>query len=337
MKKIIIFGNSLVVQCNPTSLSLYRTDTDYPNYIYLFFYIFQVISEYCRTRLQSKPFTHIVMDMYREVVKSPQYTARKRITYQHLNPVPPLRNPSDLTEHNHRQTNYPHQHHHHQQPSQQSDPLQSMHSQAKNLHQQQDRQYRSTNQYNPPRPSQQRSPTRYQPHQHLQIQEVPQQVHIPKVHHYHHHHHPAKGALFKLQSRNSHSHPNLTSLCGQQLQPNRRQEAEDQRTQFQSQLNVQTSGRSVGPAIQHQRRHHHSRTYSQPIYTRLQHTRSSGNLASTIVSESNPGGNVYSDPIYALPVKPFLSSQDVRVNGLSVKPPVGHRNEDVYTATTIAR
>lgn len=292
----------------------------------------QVISEYCRTRLQSKPFTHIVMDMYREVVKSPQFAARKRITYQHLNPPPPLRTPSDLADHSRRQTGYPHHHHHHQ-----PDPLQSMHNQPKGVHQRQDRQYHSTNQYNPPRPTQQRSPARYQPHQHLQqLQEAPQQPQAPKVHHYHHHH-PAKGALFKLQSRNSHSHPNLTSLCGQQSQQTRRQETDERRGQFQSQLNVQVSGRTVGPAIQHQRRHHHSRTYSQPIYTRLQHTRSSGNLPSTIVGESNPGGNVYSDPIYALPVKPFLSSQDVRVNGLSVKPPVGHRNEDVYAGPAIAR
>ncbi|KAK1135161.1 hypothetical protein K0M31_007931 [Melipona bicolor] len=304
--------------------------------------LLDVISEYCRTRLQTKPFTHIVMDMYREVVKSPQYTARKRIAYQHLNPpVPPIRSPSDLTEQNRRQTNYPHHHHHHhqqqQQPSQQSDPLQCMHSQAKNLHQ--DRQYHSTNQYNLPRPSRQRSPARYQ------LQEAAQQTQIgPKAHHHHHyhHHHPAKGALFKLQSRNSHSHPNLTTLCGQQQsQPCRRsQETEDRRTQFHSQLNVQqttTTARSLGPAIQHQRRHHHSRTYSQPIYTRLQHTRSSGNLSSAIVDEGNPSGNVCNDPIYALPVKPFLSSQDVRVNGLSVKPPVGHRNEDLYTTATIAR
>ncbi|CAK9796355.1 FERM and PDZ domain-containing protein 2 [Anthophora quadrimaculata] len=295
--------------------------------------LLDVISEYCRTRLQSKPFTHIVMDMYREVIKSPQYTARKRMAYQHLNPPPPLRNPSDLTEHNRRQSNYPHHHHHHQQAPQQLDPLQSMHNQAKNLHQ--DRPYHTTNQYNhPPRTVQ----TQYQSQQHHQQHQESHQAQIPKIHHYHHHH-PAKGALFKLQSRNSHSHPNLTSLCGQQLQPNRRQETEDRRTaHFQSQLNVQATGRPVVPVIHHQRRHHHSRTYSQPIYTRLQHTRSSGNLPSTVVGESNNHpGNVYSDPIYALPVKPFLSSQDVRVNGLSVKPPVGHRNEDMYTATTIAR
>ncbi|XP_076628266.1 uncharacterized protein LOC143345237 [Colletes latitarsis] len=300
--------------------------------------LLDVISEYCRTRLQSKPFTHIVMDMYREVVKSPQYAARKRMIYHHLNPPPSLRNLADRTEQSRRQSNYPHHH-------QQLDPLQLVHNQPTSRHQHshQDRaQYHATNQFNHPRQSQQdrvqRSPSQvhlYQHHQ--QLQDPPQQHQIPKVHHFPHHH-PVKGALFKLQSQNSHSHPNLTSLCGQQTQQNRRQEAnlDDRRSQFQSQLNVQATGRAVGPAIQHQRRHHHSRTYSQPIYTRLQHTRSSGNLP-TVVGENNSGGNVYSDPIYALPVKPFLSSQDVRVNGLSVKPPVGHCNEDVYTSTTIAR
>lgn len=38
----------------------------------------QVISEYCQTRLQTRPFTHIVTDMYREVVRSAGYAARKR-------------------------------------------------------------------------------------------------------------------------------------------------------------------------------------------------------------------------------------------------------------------
>ncbi|XP_076766796.1 uncharacterized protein LOC143433355 isoform X2 [Xylocopa sonorina] len=301
--------------------------------------LLDVISEYCRTRLQSKPFTHIVMDMYREVIKSPQYLARKRITYQQLNPPPSLRNPPHVTESNRRQASYPHHHHYHQQQQQQQqDSHQILNNQTKNHHQQEDHPYRQSNQYNPSRlMQQQRSSGQGQPpHHHHQSQDSSQETQTPKVHHYHHHH-PAKGALFKLQSRNSHSHPNLTSLCGQQTQQTRRQDGDERRTQFQSQMNVQASGRAVGPAIQHQRRHHHSRTYSQPIYTRLQHTRSSGNLPSTVVGESNPGGNVYNDPIYALPVKPFLSSQDVRLNGLSVKPSVAHRNEDVYTSAPIAR
>ncbi|XP_015439451.1 PREDICTED: uncharacterized protein LOC107194348 [Dufourea novaeangliae] len=300
--------------------------------------LLDVISEYCRTRLPSKPFTHIVMDMHREVVKSPHYVARRRIVYQHLNPPPPPRNPVERPEQNRRQSNYPH---HHQRPPHHLDPLQLVQSQTTGRHQHQDRPYHSANQFvPPPRQTQQdrlhRSPSQFQLHQ-QQHQDHPQQPQIPKAHHFPHHH-PAKGALFKLQSQNSHSHPNLTSLCGQQSQQNRRQDvnSEDHRTQFQSQLNVQASAHQVGPTIHHQRRHHHSRTYSQPIYTRLQHTRSSGNLPTTIVAENNPGGNVYSDPIYALPVKPFLSSQDVRVNGLSVKPSVGH-NEDVYAGTTIAR
>ncbi|XP_076672458.1 uncharacterized protein LOC143371323 isoform X5 [Andrena cerasifolii] len=301
--------------------------------------LLDVISEYCRTRLQSKPFTHIVMDMYREVVKSPQFAARRRVVYQQFNPPPPLRNPLERPEQSRRQSNYPH---HHQQAPQQHEPLQSTHSQPTSHHQHQDRPYHSSTHFNPARQCQQdqvqRSLSQFHLHQHQQLQEPPQQPQIPKTHHFPHRH-PAKGALFKLQSQNSHSHPNLTSLCGQQSQQHRRQEvnAEDRRGQFQSQLNVQASGRQAGPAIHHQRRHHHSRTYSQPVYSRLQHTRSSGNLPTTVVDETSPGGNVYSDPIYALPVKPFLSSQDVRVNGLSVKPPVGHCNEDAYAGTTISR
>ncbi|XP_076226912.1 uncharacterized protein LOC116427851 isoform X2 [Nomia melanderi] len=297
--------------------------------------LLDVISEYCRTRLQSKPFTHIVMDMYREVVKSPQYAARKRIIYQHLNPPPPLRNSSERSDQN-RHQNYPH---HQQPPPHHLDPLQLIHSQVTTRHHQ-DRAYHAPNQFNPP-PRQshpdriQRTSSQFQVLQDGQHSQ--QQQHISKAHHFPHHH-PTKGALFKLQSQNSHSHPNLTSLCGQSSQSNRCPEAnsKDHRTQFQSQMNVQASGHHVVTGIHHQRKHHHSRTYSQPIYTRLQHTRSSGNLPTTIVCENNSGGNVYSDPIYAQPVKPFLSSQDVRVNGLTMKPPVTH-NEDVYAATTIAR
>ncbi|XP_076239719.1 uncharacterized protein LOC143182556 [Calliopsis andreniformis] len=300
--------------------------------------LLDVISEYCRTRLQSKPFTHIVMDMYREVVKSPQYAARRRMVYQQLNPPPPLRSSSERPEQNRRQSSY-----NHQSTSQQLEPLQLPHSQVAGHyqhHQHQDRPYHSISQFSAVRQSQQdqtqRTSGQFHLHQHhQQLQDAPQQPPM-KVHHFPHRH-PTKGALFKLQSQNSHSHPNLTSLCGQQQ--NRHQEAnhDDRRTQFQSQLNVLKGTRTVGPAIYHQRRHHHSRTHSQPIYTRLQQTRSSGNLPTSVVDENNSGGNVYSDPIYALPVKPFLSSQDVRVNGLSVKPPVDHCNEDVYAGTTIAR
>ncbi|XP_076288575.1 uncharacterized protein LOC143213025 isoform X1 [Lasioglossum baleicum] len=306
--------------------------------------LLDVISEYCRTRLQSKPFTHIVMDMYREVVKSPQHAARQRMAYQHLNPPAPapVRNPVERQDPNRHHNSYPHQ----QQPAPHHlDPLQLVHSQAagRHHHQHQDRPYHPTNQFNPPpRQSQperiQRIPSQFQMHQQhqdAQQQQQQQQPHVPKSHHFPHHH-PAKGALFKHQSQNSHSHPNLTSLGGQTSQQNHRRDSnsKDHRVQFQSQLNVQASGHTYG--VHHQRRHHHSRTYSQPIYTRLQHTRSSGNLPTTVVGDNHSGGNVYSDPIYAQPVKPFLSSQDVRVNGLSMKPPVSH-NEDVYAGTTIAR
>nr|XP_033338293.1 uncharacterized protein LOC117227282 [Megalopta genalis] len=304
--------------------------------------LLDVISEYCRTRLQSKPFTHIVMDMYREVVKSPQYAARQRVAYQHLNPAAGVRNQAERQDPNRHHNNYPHQQ---QPPPHHLDPLQLVHSQsaARHHHQHQDRLYHPPNQFNPPpRQSQpdriQRVPSQFQMHQqHQDVQQQQQQSHVPKVHHFPHHH-PAKGALFKLQSQNSHSHPNLTSLCGQMSQQNHRRDSnsKDHRAQFQSQLNVQASSHPYASGVHHQRRHHHSRTYSQPIYTRLQHTRSSGNLPTTVVGENNTGGNVYSDPIYAQPVKPFLSSQDVRVNGLSMKPPVSH-NGDVYASTTIGR
>jgi hypothetical protein len=106
------------------------------------------------------------------------------------------------------------------------------------------------------------------------------------------------------------------------------------RTQFRSQLDIQNGSRSIGPATTHQQRHrihHHSRTYSQPVYTRLQHTRSSGNLPVSATTDSNnPDADVYSDPIYALPVKPFLSSQDVRVNGLSAKASAIRRADEIY-------
>ncbi|XP_011499995.1 PREDICTED: uncharacterized protein LOC105363889 [Ceratosolen solmsi marchali] len=52
--------------------------------------LLDVISEYCRTRLQSRPFTHIVMDMYREVVRSTQYAARKRAVLQPTKILPPI-------------------------------------------------------------------------------------------------------------------------------------------------------------------------------------------------------------------------------------------------------
>ncbi|XP_026825231.1 uncharacterized protein LOC105287574 [Ooceraea biroi] len=310
--------------------------------------LLDVISEYYyRTRLQTKPFTHIVMDMYREVVRSPQYAARKRAACYQLNILNcPTRSVADQS--NHPKTyGYHHRHHHHHMQWQQQDHVQAANGQLTSLQhqprvgqhlssqqQQQDPVQHPINQFRPLQQQQQQDPT--------QQPAKDQQDHR----HNNHGHYHAKGSLFKAQSRNSQSHPNLTTLCDsqqqsqQQLQQQQQQHRETvvlngHRTQFRSQLDIQSGSRSLGPATTHHQRHrihHHSRTYSQPVYTRLQHTRSSGNLPVTTgaTADGNPDGDVYSDPIYALPVKPFLSSQDVRVNGLSAKASAIRRADEIY-------
>ncbi|XP_011686484.1 PREDICTED: uncharacterized protein LOC105449177 [Wasmannia auropunctata] len=306
--------------------------------------LLDVISEYCRTRLQAKPFTHIVMEMYREVVRSPQYAARKRAALYQLNTLYPTRNMIEQLNH---QKIYGH-HHHPQQQQQQQDYVQAVNGQPPSFQhqarvgqhlpnqltvqqrqqQQYDRVQRPANQF---RSLHQQQDYAAQP---------PKGQQDYRSHHYNYQY--AKGAHFKAQSRNSQSHPNLTSLFdSQQQQPQQQQQQPQQqqrqtalsayRTHFQSQLDIQCGSRSIGPATT-RRIHHHSRTYSQPVYTRLQHTRSSGNLPTTTsaMADGNPDGNVYNDPIYALPVKPFLSSQDVRVNGLSAKAPAICHGDEVY-------
>ncbi|XP_077274503.1 uncharacterized protein LOC143904090 isoform X1 [Temnothorax americanus] len=307
--------------------------------------LLDVISEYCRTRLQARPFTHIVMEMYREVVKSPQYAARKRAVHYQLNALCPTRNTVEQLnqqkiyslplrqqqEYVQAMNGQPFQYQAHigqhlsnqlivqqrqQQQQQQHNHVQRTVNQFRSLHQQQD-----------------------------YTQQLPKSQRDHGSHHYNHQH--VKGAHFRAQSRNSQSHPNLTSLCDSQQQQQQRQQQQQQqretalsayRAHFQSQLDIQSGSRSIGPATA-RRIHHHSRTYSQPVYTRLQHTRSSGNLptATSAMADGNPDGNVYNDPIYALPVKPFLSSQDVRVNGLSAKThPICH-GDDVYGSSSINR
>lgn len=299
----------------------------------------QVISEYCRTRLQTRPFTHIVMEMYGEVVRSPQYAARKRAAYYQLNALHPTQNIVNQSNH---QNIYGYH-------TQRQDHIQAVNGQLPSFQhharvgqhlsnqlaiqqrqqQQQDYIYHPTNQF---RSLQQQQDHAQQPLRGQQHND-----------HTHHNYYYAKGALFRAQSRNSQSHPNLTSLCGSQQQQQQQEVALNTcRVQFQSQLDIQSGSRSIGPSTTHHQRriHHHSRTYSQPVYTRLQHTRSSGNLptiANATAADGNPDGNVYNDPIYALPVKPFLSSQDVRVNGLSAKPPAICRGDDVYGTSSINR
>lgn len=119
-------------------------------------------------------------------------------------------------------------------------------------------------------------------------------------------HHP-KGSMFKIQSRNSRSQPNLLSLSN-----------EYRATDRMSQLNV------VNPALEIA----HARTNSQPIEypdrRQMFAAKSTHNLFVSPLTNGqglqNPLENPY-DPIYALPVKPFLSSQDVRVNSNFSVPP----------------
>ncbi|XP_023318110.1 uncharacterized protein LOC106650778 isoform X2 [Trichogramma pretiosum] len=225
--------------------------------------LLDVISEYCRTRLQSRPFTHTVTDMYREVVRSASYSARKRAAVA-------------------RATRQQHQ-------------LQQQQQQA-------------------------------QPHP-LSANAVPARQNPPGRHHHHHHHHGAKAngnALFKAQSRNSRSQPNL--------------------------LNLGPEGRCSAYGYVIDARNLHLRTNSQPEYCQLNrasigatvphHVRSTSNIAamtassassvSGSVASNNRGPNVSGggdvrnannacsssgygfDPVYAMPVKPFLSTQDVR-------------------------
>ncbi|KAL6260514.1 hypothetical protein P5V15_008038 [Pogonomyrmex californicus] len=301
--------------------------------------LLDVISEYCRTRLQARPFTHIVMEMYREVVRSPQYAARKRAAYYQLNALCPARNTVD---HLNQQKIYGHHHHHHHPQRQQQDHIQSANGQLPSFqHQAHVGQHLSsqlTVQQQQRQPSHDYVQSSANQFRSLNQQQDRAQQPLKNQHDQYNHHYNyqrVKGTHFRAQSRNSQSHPNLASLCDSQQQQQQQQHREATlsvcRTQFQSQLDIQSGSRSIGPAMT-RRAHHHSRTYSQPVYTRLQHTRSSGNLPTTTSTmvDDNPDGNVYNDPIYALPVKPFLSSQDVRVNGMSAKTPAIYHDDDVY-------
>ncbi|KAJ8674656.1 hypothetical protein QAD02_010442 [Eretmocerus hayati] len=203
--------------------------------------LLDVISEYCRTRLQSRPFTHIVMDMYREVVRSPQYLARQRALEHQQSPklVPCIPTNTAPTTISQQQLYYP-----------------------------------ST------------VPVRQNPPQSRQRD------------------------LFREQSRNSRSQPNLLSLADPSL----------------------AGARSIaeGPSYAYvvDARNLHQRTNSQPdccvnlgTCASIPQARSSGNLAAmastelgcTSTRDARHANNPYSgDTIYSMPVKPFLSSQDVR-------------------------
>ncbi|XP_031783688.1 uncharacterized protein LOC100123144 isoform X2 [Nasonia vitripennis] len=204
--------------------------------------LLDVISEYCRTRLQSRPFTHIVMDMYREVVRSAQYAARKRALQHLMRSLPSIPPPPQQQQHHH--------------------PL-------------------GPNAV----PMRQNPPPQQQPR------------------------HRVKGILFKAQSRNSRSQPNLLSMSGQE--------------ERYCGGRTNADGGSYGYVLD--ARNLHQRTNSQPDCcmeragggTTIPQVRSSGNLAAlaAVASASdarNANNPYYGDPIYAMPVKPFLSTQDVR-------------------------
>lgn len=232
------------------------------------------------------------MDMYREVARSPQYTARKRAIYHRFNSLPFIsRNPVEQ---------------HYQVPMEAQNRFQDQHH-----HQRRARQ-------NPERRGIIMNPDRD------------------------HHHRPGphqRGVLFKMQSRNSRSHPNLSSLFDQKKQHNQLQDQDcipvnNLRPQFQSQMDIQATQSRLGlPNYYSSNEYQHARTNSQPIYTQPQKVKSSGNLHSVITCKNgfDTDSELYGDPLYSPTLKPFLSSQDVRVNGLSARARTGgHRNDDIY-------
>lgn len=131
--------------------------------------------------------------------------------------------------------------------------------------------------------------------------------------------HQIRGNLFKAQSRNSRSHPNLPSITGQESAIN------SLKPQFQSQADIKSTNNN-----QQNIDVNHVRLNSQPVCT--EKMRVLNNLG-TNDEQSRAIDKIYSDPIYALPVKPFLSSQDVRLNGYPVKTTTGPHG-DVYAQPT---
>ena len=118
----------------------------------------------------------------------------------------------------------------------------------------------------------------------------------------------ADGALFRIQSRNSRSHPNLFGLSADHESPLPR---------FQSQLDmINAADRLDPPSIAFS----HSRTGSQPL-TIASQIRSNGDLIERQISINLKEQYQYQRHQrngvldMAPPVKPFLSSQDVRVLG----------------------
>lgn len=132
----------------------------------------------------------------------------------------------------------------------------------------------------------------------------------------------AEGSLFKIQSRNSRSHPNLMGLSG---------DDENRIARFQSQLDMINAADMLDhPSIAFS----HLRTASQPL-TMPPQMRSNGDLIERKISSNITEYHQYQrnqrNGLLEMPppMKPFLSSQDVRYggNGLSK---VGQDQDQLY-------
>lgn len=130
-------------------------------------------------------------------------------------------------------------------------------------------------------------------------------------------------ALFRIQSRNSRSHPNLLGLSADPESPLPR---------FQSQLDmINAADRLDPPSIAFS----HSRTGSQPLAI-TSHMRSNGDLMErqilTNLREQYQYQRHQRNEVLEMPplVKPFLSSQDVRVYGGNGLTKMGQDQEQHY-------
>ena len=140
----------------------------------------------------------------------------------------------------------------------------------------------------------------------------------------------ADGALFRNQSRNSRSHPNLWGLSEDHESPLQR---------FQSQLDmINAADRLDPPSIAFR----HLRTSSQPL-TMAPQNRSNSDLIvkkiSTNFNEKYQFQRIQRDEVLEMPlrVKPFLSSQDVRIYGGSGLMRIGQDQNQLYVKPTNLR
>lgn len=214
--------------------------------------------------------------MYREVICSPQYAARKRVLQRGTNKNSPS------TEINHKQ------HQQQQQP------------------QQQQRQYTTSAQ---------------------------QQQRWSNAHRFSKYNSKGEASLFKIQSRNSRSHPNLRGLTSSSST-----DEENPIARFQSQLNMINAADMLDhPSIAFS----HLRTASQPLTMPPHQMRSNGDLIERKISSNITEYHQYQrnqrNGLLEMPppMKPFLSSQDVRYGGGSGLLKVGQDHDQLYARPTI--